>query len=310
MQKAYARAKERSEAAHAAIPSPPPLNPSPPAKPRHRRVPITIVDVDDAESSKSISSLNRLTSTQSNATTSPGDDLMKPVSSRALAPGPPMPGSSSNKDNAASSSGVLPASSSPPAKPSTFREAKQARDSSKPSRAAGGGIFRGSGEHVIFGNKERGNGSSPPAPAPSVTAGASGTAKLDESAAKIPTAASTSVTSERSPLTLFAFTRKWESAKSDDDRWCLLSQIPPSSLPYLFQTSLEPSLLASMLATFLHVLRSPNANQQVKEDVKQYMSSLSRVPRFNFVLMLLSRSEKDTARQVWSEVGGGTWDGL
>ncbi|EPQ54687.1 TPR-like protein, partial [Gloeophyllum trabeum ATCC 11539] len=123
-------------------------------------------------------------------------------------------------------------------------------------------------------------------------------------------APSTSVTSERSPLTLFAFTRKWESAKSDDDRWCLLSQIPPSSLPYLFQTSLEPSLLVSMLATFLHVLRSPNANQQVKEDVKQYMSSLSRVPRFNFVLMLLSRSEKDTARQVWSEVGGGTWDGL
>ncbi|KZT19993.1 TPR-like protein, partial [Neolentinus lepideus HHB14362 ss-1] len=131
-----------------------------------------------------------------------------------------------------------------------------------------------------------------------------GSAKLPQPATLI------SPTGTKVPLTLFAFTREWESAETNEERWYILTQIPPISLSSLFQTSLEPTLLVSMLTTFLHIIRVPGIPGNVKEDVRQYMLSLARVPRFSIVLMLMSRSEKVVAKQVWEDVGGGTWEGL
>ncbi|TFK52695.1 TPR-like protein, partial [Heliocybe sulcata] len=137
-------------------------------------------------------------------------------------------------------------------------------------------------------------------------------AEAQNGSASPPPATPTAPTTKSSklPFTLFTFTRQWESARTDEERWNLMAQISPDSLPSLFQTSLEPTLLVSMLTTFLHILSVPGISVGVKEDIRQYMLALGRVPRFSIVLMLMSRSEKDLAEQVWQELGGGMWDGL
>ncbi|EGO23579.1 hypothetical protein SERLADRAFT_391698, partial [Serpula lacrymans var. lacrymans S7.9] len=50
-------------------------------------------------------------------------------------------------------------------------------------------------------------------------------------------------------------------------------------MPSLFQSSLEPSILASLLQTFLGVLKT-KSEESINSRVRQYMEFLPKVPRF------------------------------
>jgi len=105
-------------------------------------------------------------------------------------------------------------------------------------------------------------------------------------------------------MTLFNFTRSWESLDSAEQRWNLISQIPPTTLPALFQTSLEPSLLGSILDTFLTVLKqTTNPENGDRVSTRQYMAMFSKVPRFSTVVLFMSAEEKKLAKDVWEKVG-------
>lgn len=82
-----------------------------------------------------------------------------------------------------------------------------------------------------------------------------------------------------------------------------LQTIPPSSLPAMFQMSLEPALLAGLVEVFLNILKSEGVEA---EAIRDYMNALTRVPRFGTVLLFLSRKEKDVAREVCVRVYGDT----
>ena len=68
----------------------------------------------------------------------------------------------------------------------------------------------------------------------------------------------------------------------------------------MFKTSLEPSLLVVLLETFLTTLsQNPSSGDRVRE----YMDALVNVPRFSTVVLLLTKREKDSVRQIWDALG-------
>ncbi|KAI0920035.1 hypothetical protein AcV7_006045 [Taiwanofungus camphoratus] len=107
------------------------------------------------------------------------------------------------------------------------------------------------------------------------------------------------------PMTLFTLTKRWERLQTAEERWALINEIDPAALPALFQSSLEASLLSSLLATFLDVLRALDGQEQVKALVKAYMLNLARVPRFSTVVLFMSPSERVLVKDIWALVGPG-----
>jgi hypothetical protein len=127
-----------------------------------------------------------------------GDNvLLQPISSRALP-----------RSHEPSSSSIEPDQSTMPPPPrrttsariESFRDAKQLRDTAKPSRV-GGGIFRPSGNHTLFARDDEMSGAAP-------------------AATSLPAQVDCTV---QAPMTLFNFTKMWESHTKDEDRWKVLS---------------------------------------------------------------------------------------
>lgn len=202
-----------------------------------------------------------------------GDNvLLQPISSRAL----PREPSSSSVEPDQSTMPPLPRQTTP-ARVESFKDAKQLRDTAKPSRA-GGGIFRPSGNHTLF-------------------------ARNDEMSFAAPVTTSLPAPADcalQAPMTLFNFTKMWESHMKDEDRWNILSGIPPSSLPKLFQASLEPVLLASILQHFRRVIDLQIA---APDDVREYLVSLSKVKRFGTIMLLMNKDEKILLKGLWETCG-------
>lgn len=117
------------------------------------------------------------------------------------------------------------------------------------------------------------------------------------------------------------FIKSWDSLKDPLKRWKLLTvsstclkftplaylgfqQIPPSSIPALFQSSLEAHTLASILRTLAIVLdelkNTSDKADQVREWVYAYMENLPRVPRFSTLALFMSSDEKATTRTICS----------
>ncbi|KAG2034856.1 hypothetical protein BDR03DRAFT_575962 [Suillus americanus] len=184
--------------------------------------------------------------------------LLQPISSRALP-----------RSNEPSSSSV---------KPESFKDAKQSRDTAKPSRI-GGGIFRPSGNHTLFARND----------------GKSGVAPVITS---LP--AMVEGTVPQAPMTLFNFTKMWESHMKDEDRWNILSGIPPLSLPNMFQASLEPVLLSSILQHFERLIDLQIA---APDDVREYLVSLSKVQRFGTIMLFMNKDEKMLLKRLWETCG-------
>ncbi|KAJ7201254.1 hypothetical protein GGX14DRAFT_655950 [Mycena pura] len=274
--------------------------------PKRRRIPITIVEADDRRLSDTPVEEPRAPpaakppSTSNNAP-KPGlktritepTDMMEPISSR------PLHASSSNGtvSTPPTSSVARPQpAAQPTSKPSSFKDAKNARDNNKPS-ILGGGIFRASGENTIFARNPTPTKQEtpltaatppvekhvppPPAPAPAVTSA------TNASPAQI-----------KSPMTLFSFTRAWESTSDPTARFALLSQIPPGALPSLFQMSFEPGLFVEIIDVL--EAAAPSAGLDA---VGAYMRAFPGVPRFGTVLRFLSAAERACVRGVWSTLG-------
>lgn len=118
-------------------------------------------------------------------------------------------------------------------------------------------------------------------------------------------------------MTLFDFTKAWDSLETDDARWKLIcvsgngpclrpylltiwfQVIPPLSLPTLFQASLEPDLLKSILHTFQGVL---NQDPTARSSVRGYLSALLRVQRFGTVLLFMDKQERQLLEHLRREV--------
>ncbi|KAJ7070602.1 TPR-like protein [Mycena amicta] len=249
--------------------------------PKRRRVPITIVEPDGTrslvvpEAADPPKAKPTLAPTPSSAAE---NDFMKPVSSRPLGP----------TTNGAATQTAPPKPASVPASSTSFKEAKTARDTSKPS-LVGGGIFRASGEHTIFKAK---SSTSP------------GKAESPETEKSTPSAATPPATYDgKTPTTLFEFTRAWEGTADPGVRLSLLLRFPPTSLPTLFQTSLDPALFVEII----DVLRVSST----KTTAKEYMHAFASVPRFGTVVRFLSASERQKVRGMWVDLGVGVdGDGL
>ncbi|KAI9511085.1 hypothetical protein F5148DRAFT_1281149 [Russula earlei] len=290
--------KGRTRSAPLDVSAPPPPSPSSlpvlSALPNPRRVPVTINDDGPSSPSTSITTAQHT------------DDLLSPISSRALST------SSMPPDRQTASATPAPAMQKP--KAASFVEAKHAREAKSAGRV-GGGIFRMSGNDTVIKTREvlaPAVADPPkhpvPAPAPAPTLVAS---------TLTPTAAAR--TTPAIPRTLFDFTRAWDRIPSSDTaaRWALLNTSLPASLPALFGASLEPALLASFIPVFASVSApaAPGQHENAPHDAdavraREFMCALTQVPRFRTVAQFLSRAERSAARAVWETVvqGSGSAD--
>lgn len=281
------------------------------AHPKRRRVPITIVEPAGVPSAKvkntppaQPTSKPEIPSTIS----PPKPDIvtLQPVSSRSLKV------SSTSPSFTTTNTPSPPPVTQPQPKPTTFKQAKQARESAKPSKV-GGGIFRASGASTIFPTRE-----SPSLPTQSHGLTPKGDAVMenDGTMASPPAAQTTSPQIVvKAPANLFEFVKAWTSAVNVEEKWQLINvrhrflsdffpsltipqSIPPASIPSLCKTSLEPAMLVSILEVFLAVL---NAN--TRDKIQEYMDNLARIPRFGTLMLFLNKQEKEVARDVWRGLG-------
>lgn len=125
------------------------------------------------------------------------NELLQQISSRALPRN--LEPSSSSVEPDQSTVTPLPRQTNS-ARIESFKDAKQLRDTAKPSRV-GGGIFRPSGNHTLFARDDEISGAAP------VTT-------------SLPAMVDSTV---QAPMTLFNFTKMWESHIKDEDRWNILS---------------------------------------------------------------------------------------
>lgn len=71
----------------------------------------------------------------------------------------------------------------------------------------------------------------------------------------------------------------------------LIQTIPSSSIPALFQVSLEPELLRSILHTFQAVLGQDPA-LETRDSVRDYLLAFTKVQRFGTVMLFMDKQEK------------------
>ncbi|KAJ7103106.1 hypothetical protein B0H15DRAFT_1016937 [Mycena belliarum] len=310
--------------------------------PKRRRVPITIVEPDGRRitpaqaSTASVPSGSKATPTPITMAKTSTDTIMNPISSRPLT----APSTSNSKAHLPAPSPAPPQTQAQPQTqtqpqpdpqpkpkpapapaPASFKDAKSARDTSKPSRV-GGGIFRASGENTIFAPRERTYVLAAAAPAfvPNPPPPAPASESIPPAPAPVQThrRPAPAFVPAKSPMTLVAFTRAWDADPAPGARRALLFKIPPGALPALFQTSLEPALLAEAadaLAAGLALATGDastagdsgdaRADKEAKEAAAAYLHAFARVPRFATVVRLLSTAERARVRGVWGVLGVG-----
>lgn len=70
-----------------------------------------------------------------------------------------------------------------------------------------------------------------------------------------------------------------------------MQTISPSSIPALFQVSLEPDLLKSVLHTFQAVLERDSASD-TRDSVRDYLLAFTKVQRFGTVMLFMNKQER------------------
>ncbi|KZV68816.1 hypothetical protein PENSPDRAFT_686951 [Peniophora sp. CONT] len=295
LEKGKARAQSRTPID---VPAPPLSATGPP---KRRRVPIKIVEPATAPATSSGAS-SKLVSYATNSTKQPiaatkttsaptSSDLLSAVSSRPLTSSSPAPKSSSS-------------SVDPPPKlvPASIPASNGTRngDAKRAPVRAGGGIFRSSGDHTVVPEKEVAATTSSTA-TPSKAPAASSSAKCEPLPAPAPPGGDAKL-----PWTLFAFVRNWDALNTPEDRWALLSKVPPSALSNLYQTSLEPSHIVSVLRVFQVLLTTP-AHEDQREDIKtwikDYLNGYTRVQRFGTITLFMSTEERKLVKDVLVKAG-------
>ena len=73
-------------------------------------------------------------------------------------------------------------------------------------------------------------------------------------------------------------------------------------------------MLVSIMETFLATLEVTKGDSRVKTIIQEYMENFARIPRFNTLVLFLSKSEKSLAKNVWIAVDvdqpTGVWSGV
>ncbi|RPD66237.1 hypothetical protein L227DRAFT_137532 [Lentinus tigrinus ALCF2SS1-6] len=230
------------------------------APPKRRRVPITIVEPELAP-----------VASTSSAATSQDASLLTPVSSRPLT----RPTSQSSDAGAATNSSKVLGPSAPKPPPQSFKEAKAAREETRPR----GGIFRADGQSSLF-------------YAPKATT------------------ANAEAPKREPPQTMVAFMKIWETLETDEERWDVLRQIPATRLPVLFKASLDASILARVLQSLRAALSAAPEDAERALVVRAYMVNLPRVPRFNSVSLMLRKEEREDAQAIWDLLGRSQSEGV
>lgn len=73
-------------------------------------------------------------------------------------------------------------------------------------------------------------------------------------------------------------------------------------------------MLVSIMETFLAKLDGTKGDSGAKRVVQEYMENFARIPRFNTLVLLLSKSERALAKSVWMAVDidqpMGVWGGV
>ncbi|KAF8889220.1 hypothetical protein CPB85DRAFT_1333935 [Mucidula mucida] len=172
---------------------------------------------------------------------------------------------------------ALPVNSTREAAPPSEKPPPPPVQPAKPVRV-GGGIFRANGSQTVFPVREV-------------------TPSTDSASTPKPKPKAPLVT--KMPANLFDLNKVWDICPTADDRFHLLTTIPPSQFPAFFQNSLEPGLLTSIMQTFFDVVTS-RGDDATKGKVREYLNALSTVSRFVTLLLFLSPAERDVARKLLS----------
>lgn len=85
-----------------------------------------------------------------------------------------------------------------------------------------------------------------------------------------------------------------------------MQKVPPSALSNLYQTSLEPTHIVSVLRVFQVLLTTP-AHEDQREDlkawVKDYLNGYTRVQRFGTITLFMSTEERKLVKDVLVKAG-------
>lgn len=194
----------------------------------------------------------------------------------------------------------------PPATAKTFQKAKQERA----SRTVGGGIMKRDGSHSsnIF---------TPKAVVPSSTKPASATSpSIDsEAASKLVNGSGAGAKQQfPKPTNAFEFQRQWHSETDHNSRWSILQvrslwqavslhklidylrkTIPPENLPTFFKNSMEPPLLASIIAV-LYTIASHSSD--ARGLAASYLHYTRKIARFETLILFFSDVEQKTMENL------------
>ncbi|KAE8896527.1 hypothetical protein PF005_g4260 [Phytophthora fragariae] len=121
---------------------------------------------------------------------------------------------------------------------------------------------------------------------------------------------------KKAPATSYEFGRVWKSLalRGDSDqqsrlislRADYLRMIDPSAVRTIFKTAIESDVLCEIFHVFRHAVLSPDSGATVPEGsttfVLAFASELTKVPRFNMTVMLLSDKEKEDMAWVVSRL--------
>ncbi|KAF8182610.1 hypothetical protein BJ912DRAFT_1061628 [Pholiota molesta] len=295
---------------------------------KRRRVPIKIIDASGAVVGTSAQDATSVASTGTKspqpATTpdtkplpapSPKSDILEPISSRSLKPPLPSPVTSpatppvppafaaaaaalqpevhetkKGKEKAKETEKGIPT-------PASFQQAKQARDTARPSRAGGEYDLCESGWEEDATAKSRVEEvqetpevemkSPSPAHAPAVVSQPATVPSVSELAANI-----ASLTLPKAPTTYFDFNRAWHSSRSPEEKWALINvHNPPGEAPGALPNVPGAALLISILDAFYTLLSAHPADAELKQRVLEYMQNFARIPRFGTLVLFLSAGE-------------------
>ncbi|KAL1341399.1 uncharacterized protein LOC107465191 isoform X1 [Arachis duranensis] len=99
------------------------------------------------------------------------------------------------------------------------------------------------------------------------------------------------------PTTAYQFEVSWRGFSGDRSlQTCLLKAISPHELPKIFKNALSTALLIDIIKCVASFF-----NEQMDLAVS-YMEHLTKVPRFDMIVMCLPSTDKDDLRKIWDEV--------
>ncbi|XP_061361418.1 uncharacterized protein LOC133305267 isoform X3 [Gastrolobium bilobum] len=99
------------------------------------------------------------------------------------------------------------------------------------------------------------------------------------------------------PTTAYQFEVSWRGFSGDRAlQACLIKAIPPHELPKIFKNALSSTLLIDIIKCVASFFA------EEKDLVVSYMEHLTKVPRFDMIVMCLPSTDKDDLRKIWDEV--------